>query len=100
LEWLFFLIPIAGFGLGFGTARLASGPARVATLVALMIVPVVAVIAATIMAMPPGQVGRELTFGTSILFYGLPALVWAAIVMLGHDLGRRTSRRHRESRFR
>jgi hypothetical protein len=100
LEWLFFLIPIAAFGLGFGTARLASGRARVATLVALMIVPVIAVIAATIMAMPPGQLERELSIGMSLLFFGLPALVWAAIVMLGHDLGRRTSRRYRESRFR
>ncbi len=100
MAWLFFLIPIIAFTLGFGTARFGGTRARVATLVALMVLPVIGVIAAIILGMPPGQLGRELSLGTGILFFGLPALVWAAIVMLGHDLGRRTSRRHRESRFR
>jgi hypothetical protein len=95
MAWLLFLIPIIAFALGFGTARFGAARARVATLLALMVLPVAGLIAAIILGMPPGQLGRELSIWTGLLFFGLPALVWAAIVMLGHDLGRRTARRHR-----
>ena len=95
MAWLLFLVPILAFALGFGTARFGAAKARVATLIALIVLPVAGIIAAIIIGMPPGQLGRELSIGTGLLFFGLPALVWAAIVLLGHDLGRRTSGRHR-----
>ena len=96
MAWFLFLVPIMAFGLGFGTARLGAARARVAAMAAAIVLPVGALIAAIIIGMPPGQLGRELSIGTGLLFFGLPALAWAAIVLLGHDLGRRTSRRHRD----
>jgi|GEM_PF-6198030 len=95
MAWLLFLVPIIAFGLGFGTARLGTARARMAAMAALIILPVTALITAIILGMPPGQLGRELSIGTGLLFFGLPALAWGAIVLLGHDLGRRTSSRHR-----
>jgi hypothetical protein len=100
IHWIWFAAPLLAFPLAFGAARIPVLGRRRIALIALLTLPLFSLLGVFIYfgAISGQQIAWLISL--TVLYFGIPIMLWGLLGGIGYDVGRRTSRRYRESRFR